>query len=139
MTTADQRRLTWAANRLLNTAGYSADGTRHTPLERVKIKPATPIDFPEGLSKSQRKAYRKQVMLARGEAILVQGQLVTAVEQKSRLSRQRAPQKRKERLKATQAWQAARHLERLAREREQAAATVTTAPKKRVVKKALIP
>ena len=141
MNNAEQRAATRQANRLLRSAGYGTDGRRATgrsDLARVAIKPATPIDFPEGLTKSQRKEYRKKVMLARGEAVLVNGQLVTAVEQKIRQARHLAPIKKIQRQEAAKALEAKRRQERLERERAAAAAELTATPKKRLVKKAAI-
>lgn len=86
MEPAQKRAHQRASNRLLRSAGFDSNGDT-LDITKVVIKPATPIEFPEGLTKNQRKEYRKEIMLSRGEAVLVRGELVTAVEQKIRISK----------------------------------------------------
>ena len=117
-----------AANKLLKQSGYDWNGKRAKNKRDLKLrplvplKPATPIDFPEGLSKRERSQMRRQVMVERGEAFINEhGELVTAVEQEIRRNRFLAKRKRIENaergLGAPSAKQAAREAKE-ARHRE---------------------
>lgn len=124
MNAAEQRAANRAANKLLRTADYNPQGSR-LDITKVRIKPETPIDYPEGLSKKERKEYRKQVLLKRGEGALdSRGQLVTAVEQKIRRARREAPVKKQKQREHNKAQQAAKKQAALERRIEEANAVL---------------
>lgn len=100
-----QRAAAIAANKLLAAAGYNPKGVSLKAAARKQqarraaglddprqysrpLKQETPIKFPDGMTPAQRKAYRKEIMVARGEAYISKsGEFITAKEQAVRRKR----------------------------------------------------